>query len=209
MTINSGDKSLSPTYAPVDGIAKVLVIVLIIQAAAGLVGIYFAVVETVNTLPAIVSFVLFLIWFHRAYKNLPSLGASELRFTPRWAVIWWFIPILNFWKPYQVTVEIMKSSDPIAGKTDSEARKRMKRPNLILIWWVFQYITLVVAIAAGISNALSQMPGSINSSGTPDLFSLTLGVMVAIDIWLTILVIREISKRQSRKIEIIRSGGSG
>jgi hypothetical protein len=32
--------------------------------------------------------VTFLMWVHRIYKNLPSLGATGLRFTPGWAVGW-------------------------------------------------------------------------------------------------------------------------
>lgn len=58
-----------------------------------------------------------------------------MQFTPRWAIIWWFIPILNLWKPYQVTVEIIKSSDPTVGRTDSTMRGSLKEtylgPNLV------------------------------------------------------------------------------
>jgi hypothetical protein len=208
MAIDSGKSSPPPFYTPVADLAKVVIILLIVEAAIALVAVYFALVSALSSLVAIASSILFLLWFYRVYRNLPALGASELRFTPGWAVVWWFIPILNLWKPYQVTIEIMKGSDPIVGKTDAEIRKGMRRSMLILIWWVFSYITLAVAIAAGISNGIAGIQESNNSSQTyPDSFSLTLGIMTAVDIWLSILVIKEISKRQGQKIEIIRSGG--
>ncbi len=39
-----------------------------------------------EVLLAITTPVVFIVWFWRAHKNLPALGAKELRFTPGWAV---------------------------------------------------------------------------------------------------------------------------
>ena len=36
--------------------------------------------------------VAWLVWQHRRQRNLVRLGARQLRFTPRWAVGWWFVP---------------------------------------------------------------------------------------------------------------------
>ena len=47
----------------------------------------------------------FLLWVHRASKNLVSLGAHGQRFSPAWAVGWWFVPIMSFFRPYQVMAE--------------------------------------------------------------------------------------------------------
>ncbi len=51
---------------------------------ATLEGIYFVVFLT----SAIVS----LMWIHRASKNLRPLGAAGQRFSPGWAIGWWFVP---------------------------------------------------------------------------------------------------------------------
>ncbi|HSG66518.1 MAG TPA: DUF4328 domain-containing protein, partial [Gammaproteobacteria bacterium] len=53
----------------------------------------------------IVGGILMLMWIHRANYNARQLGAAGLRFTPGWAVGWYFIPILNLWKPYQAMKE--------------------------------------------------------------------------------------------------------
>ena len=53
----------------------------------------------------------FCLWIHRATRNLPALGKTYLpRFTPRWAVGWFFVPILNLVRPYQVMREIWRGS---------------------------------------------------------------------------------------------------
>src|SRR5947209_8456564 len=42
--------------------------------------------------------VVFGMWIYRANHNVRALGARELRYTPGWAVGWFFVPILNLWK---------------------------------------------------------------------------------------------------------------
>ncbi len=54
----------------------------------------------------------FLLWVHRASKNLVSLGAHGQRFSPAWAVGWWFVPIMMLFRPYQVMAEIWRGSRP-------------------------------------------------------------------------------------------------
>ncbi len=54
----------------------------------------------------------FLIWIHRASKNLAPLGWEDQRFSPGWAVGWWFIPIMSLFRPYQVVKEIWNGSYP-------------------------------------------------------------------------------------------------
>lgn len=49
--------------------------------------------------------VAFLVWFRRAYRNLPALGAESLRFSSGWAVGAWFVPFLNLVRPKQLADE--------------------------------------------------------------------------------------------------------
>jgi hypothetical protein len=48
-------------------------------------------------------------WMHRANWNLTSLGHPS-RFTPGWAVGWWFVPIMNVFRPFQVMKDIAVGS---------------------------------------------------------------------------------------------------
>ena len=54
--------------------------------------------------------ILVLSWIYRANHNARQLGAADMRFTPGWAVGWYFIPIAWFWKPYQAMTEIWRAS---------------------------------------------------------------------------------------------------
>jgi hypothetical protein len=60
---------------------------------------------------------LFLSWLHRVVANGPALGGRELRYTPGWAVGWWFVPVLNLVRPFQVVAEawVVSARDPSAG----------------------------------------------------------------------------------------------
>lgn len=97
-----------------------------------------ALVLLVANIGTIVSF---LMWFHRAHRNLPALGAAEPRFSPGWAVGWWFIPFMNLFRPYQVAKEIWKGSDPatMPGAPDSP----WSRSSLALVrWWWFFFLLM-------------------------------------------------------------------
>jgi hypothetical protein len=76
----------------------------------------------------------FLFWIHRAHRNLPALRAENLEYSPGWAVAYWFIPIVWFWRPYQVVSEIWRASDPaILAPEGWQGRKA----PLVGWWWTF------------------------------------------------------------------------
>src|SRR5262245_10434866 len=53
----------------------------------------------------VITAICFLVWINRAYKHLKIVGKPSERFTPGWAVGYWFIPFLNFVRPYQIMKE--------------------------------------------------------------------------------------------------------
>jgi hypothetical protein len=96
--------------------------------------------QLIGTAQLIVYFftvVLFLIWFHRAYRNLPALGARGLKHTPRGAVAWWFVPFASFVKPYQIMTEVWRASNPDGSSTDGMGWKRLSTPSNLKLWWGF------------------------------------------------------------------------
>ena len=65
----------------------------------------------VGGLAFLATVVVWCVWQHHAQANAHALaGTGDLRFTPGWAVGWWFIPIANFWKPFQTVRELWKAS---------------------------------------------------------------------------------------------------
>ena len=80
-------------------------------------------------------------WLHRANYNARHLGASDMRFSPKWAVGWWFVPIWNLWKPYQVVKEIWKTS------VSPKNWKSQEVPLLLPRWWFIWIVSSALSRA--------------------------------------------------------------
>lgn len=149
----------------------------------------------------IIAAVLFLIWIHRAHKNLTSLHATDLRFTPGWAVGWFFVPIMSLFRPYQVASEISKASDPnIGAPIDGTSWKNIATSPIVGWWWAFFLI----------SNFIGQIALRTIFSGEElsDLLTSTNVYMVsdAIDvvgIIITIFMVQRISQYQETKYSLV------
>jgi hypothetical protein len=99
----------------------------------------------------VITGIAFLMWKHRAHRNLPALGATDLEFSPRGAVGWYFCPFLNLFKPYQAMREICNASNPSYLSIDGSAWRSRNAPAVVRIWWAFflimNFVTRAVASA--------------------------------------------------------------
>ena len=91
------------------------------------------------TLSSVVTFVALLVWIHAVYSNLEAFGARNLNSSAGWAVGSFFIPIANFWKPYQALVEVWSHSDPAVERGWSA------RPPALLTWWWVLWALVAIA----------------------------------------------------------------
>jgi hypothetical protein len=74
----------------------------------------------------IVTAVLWFAWFDRVLQNVPSLGAGWPTSSRRGAIVWWFVPILNFFRPARAVGDVYQ---------------RLSRPGtpggwLPAFWWL-------------------------------------------------------------------------
>jgi Domain of unknown function (DUF4328) len=58
----------------------------------------------------VVTGIVWCVWQHRAQRNAIELAYGKLKFTPGWAVGWWFVPFANLVKPFQTVRELWKAS---------------------------------------------------------------------------------------------------
>ncbi|KAB7614533.1 DUF4328 domain-containing protein [Amylibacter sp. SFDW26] len=77
----------------------------------------------------ITSAVLNLIWIYRSSFNAGILQPSEERVSPKWAVIWNFIPLLSLWKPYVAIKQTWNSTFNVNGDITRGL------PMLFWFWW--------------------------------------------------------------------------
>lgn len=96
-------------------------------------------IDTIDFLLFIALVTLFSVWVYRVNSNARALGAQGMRFSPRWAVGWFFVPIMNFFRPYQVVREVWKASDPkVLTQWDQK-----KTPVLLKAWWAAWLLSLL------------------------------------------------------------------
>jgi hypothetical protein len=83
-----------------------------------------------------VAVVSFLAWLSRSVDNVPSLGGGTPMATPRWAVGWWFVPFVNFVRPYQIVNDLSRR---IAVPTNAA------RGRLTLVWWLAWIFGIIIS----------------------------------------------------------------
>jgi len=101
--------------------------------------------------------VIFARWILLANRNVRALGAEGLRCTPGWAVGYYFVPIVNLWKPYQAMKDLWQASrNPREWQT-------VQPGGILPLWWALWIITNILGQisfrlsleAKGISSLLS------------------------------------------------------
>ena len=130
-----------------------------------------------------VSCLLFFRWLGLMARNARALGAIGMRYGPRSAIAWWFVPIFHLWKPLQVMKELFQASHP--DYLDNWPQAPV--PRLLSLWWTlwitFQ-VTLSVAILADVG---ASTPGQVYmaawGSAIVSVFAAPLGVAAAIVAW--------------------------
>jgi hypothetical protein len=96
---------------------------------------------------------MFLWWLYRAHRNLPALGAADLRFTPRAAVSAFFVPVLNVVVPVRVVRELWNGSDPAPAEPGRRGAATMS-PWVAWWWGVFVASVLLDPVMSRIAGEL-------------------------------------------------------
>jgi hypothetical protein len=142
--------------------------------------------------------VAFLMWLHRASKNLRALGnpGQRIEFTPGWAVGWFFIPFANLVMPYKAVREVWEKSDPNVRTGDDFMFARPSSAPLLLGWWVTFIASNVAGNISGRLIADAHTDAALRFTAGVDLIASLLAVVAAA---LAILVVRDIDRRQAER----------
>ena len=131
-----------------------------------------------------------LMWQHRAYENLRLVGSRDTEHTPGWSVGYWFIPLVNLFRPYQITAETYRRSELLNGRDPIGG---LSGPPLVGAWW-FVYLVWGGSIRfyTVIGREAKTLPTLLSATNI-ELTSHVIGVVAAI---LAIQVIRSIDRFQ-------------
>lgn len=114
------------------------------------------IVSAITIIVLVVAAVLFFRWTHRACKNLYAIHAAGMTITPGWAVGWYFIPVMQFWKPYQAIMQIVRAS------RDPKTPWQVRDTAAVSFWWFLWIVGFVVDMAAAAAFAAGESGGSLN-----------------------------------------------
>lgn len=151
----------------------------------------------------VVAAVSFLVWLNRASSNLPALAVEDQRFSPGWAVGWWFVPIFWLWRPYQVVKEVWQGSHPDGVNPGPLHWRDAPVSPLLGHWWATWLA----------SNWLSTITARLFFSGetvqeliSADWLSVVSDAISLVALALAIVLIRQITSNQGRKHADLQSG---
>ncbi len=144
--------------------------------------------------------VFLMMWVHRSYRNLPALGARHLRFSPGWAVGYFFIPIVCFYRPYQAMADIWAGSAPEGGQDLAggvsglrDGRQNQGASALVGFWWAAWLVSMIAGQAsfriAMRADGLTELLNAARVSMVDDLTTVVSAI-------LTILLVRAVQSRQ-------------
>jgi hypothetical protein len=120
--------------------------------------------HTITLIVELITAIVFIAWFYRAYCNLVRVGISDLRFGPGWAVGGWFIPIFNLFRQKQIANDIWKASAG-AGTVGLARRGEIALSGTLNWWWAAWIASGVITGIGGaqVSSANSTVSFSIGS----------------------------------------------
>jgi len=165
----------------------------------------FLIIATLILVIEIVALIMTLYWFYRANKNIHAFGAKEVS-SPIMAVIWWFIPILDLWKPHSVAQQIWKASNPRIILSNGIEWKNSPRSNVILLWWILLLLSIFIGIPGEFPNPPENEQLSYNNTYTEQSMPIYEGLLnilstipAIISTFLFMRIIRQISSWQEIK----------
>ena len=137
------------------------------------------------------SVVLVSMWIYRAHANLRDRGI-EMETSPGWAVGWFFVPIMNLFKPFQAMRELWSESHFESDSYGDPA------PGTIGTWWGLWIV----------GNILSNVSLRMTSYGADDsitiaiALSIVAGAMLIACAFLLRTIIREITAAQNTEVNM-------
>jgi uncharacterized protein DUF4328 len=107
----------------------------------------------------IVTGIIWLILQYRAQRSLRSLATpGSIKFKESDAVVWWLIPVANFWMPLRVNRELHSESSKLAGAADDGVQK-------VNLWWTLYLASAALGVVAAVMSGGADDPSTQITEG--------------------------------------------
>ncbi len=126
-------------------------------------------------------FILFIIWTHRAYKNLYAFGVQTLPKSTGWAIGGWFIPFYNAFGQKTIIDNIWRATAP--EPIDPSWTTRAREQWFTIGWWTYwagSLLSLIVGAIVAQSIVVSFNGTSGDITVVPPAWAFQLGLLAAL-----------------------------
>lgn len=89
----------------------------------------------------LVQSIVFLKWFYRASANAHVYSARDMTYSAGWSVGWFFVPIMNLFRPYQA----MKETWKVSAALPDQSPRAVSVPSIVSWWWTLWIISSISA----------------------------------------------------------------
>ena len=151
-----------------------------------------AALDTAYEVIFVATAIAYLAWVSRSVDNVRVLGGGTPMATPRWSIGWWFVPVANLFKPFQIVADL---NQRMATPT------RTGGTRLVMAWWI-------AWIGRGIVGAVVVSMLTQGTSEVPHGYLTTAIFIGAVDIVAAILAIAVIRQIQVRADERAMDAGT-
>ena len=149
----------------------------------------FAELRTSLLVTGVIAIVGLAVWTHRITANAASFAGATSQ-SPGWAAASYFIPVLNWWRPYVAVTEAWDASDPDGG----DAHRRGAR-GLLAVWWAFFLLSGWGALIQGHVGQGDDLDAWVRDVRI-SLIALAVQMIATV---LTLIVVRRLSRRQDER----------
>jgi hypothetical protein len=159
--------------------------------------------------------IVFLMWVFRAYRNLSALLPGSVTYSARWAVGYYFIPVVNLFRPYQVMREIWWKSDPSSLSVFGKESCATKTSSAAIVgWWWASFLLMHIVNYTGLPLRNLIVAGPLRGDVLHHPFvtgwvSVAFSLTSLVATVSTILLVHRIDVNQTRRYALIlqESGG--
>jgi len=145
----------------------------------------------------IFSAITFIKWFRRAYYNL-HIKVNRLSFTEGWAAGSWFVPVVNFYRPYQIMKELYHETMNLLKKTELNNNQSLSAYTLGS-WWTLWIISNVFDYFVFRYSMNAESINELTVSTIASMVGNIIGIPLAL---ITVKIIREYSNIEPILIKI-------
>jgi hypothetical protein len=99
------------------------------------------IITIVHLIAYIISGILFIMWFRRAYFNLHT-KLKYLNFSEGWAAGAWFVPFVNLGRPYRIMKELYTETKTLIQDENPLVAQDLKH-SYVVVWWTLWLVSSV------------------------------------------------------------------